>query len=155
MFRLYVILLLPLAIVITQCKGLGIKELNEVVREQQEMLEELQGLVLHQQGIINKLTSGKLPNKVSLLYYMSWCNITHYPAIIMIALSCYRSITELNWMIQKRFTVIRLLIEFPWQSFVKMLVLESLFVSFNMIAIEFSLSYTILTTFAIKASLCS
>ena len=71
MFRLYVILLLPLAIVITQCKSLGIKELNEVVREQQEMLEELQSLVLHQQGIINKFTSGKLPNKVSLLYYMS------------------------------------------------------------------------------------
>ena len=71
MFRLYVILLLPLAIVITQCKSLGIKELNEVVQEQQEMLQELQSLVLHQQGIINQLTSGKLPNKVSFLYYMS------------------------------------------------------------------------------------
>ena len=71
MFRLYVILLLPLAIVITQCKDFRIKELNEVVREQQEMLQELQSLVLHQQGLINKLTSGKLPNKVSLLYYLS------------------------------------------------------------------------------------
>ena len=70
MFRLYVILLLPLAMVISQCKDLGIKALNEVVREQQEMLEELQGLVLHQQGIINKLISGKLSNKVSLLYYV-------------------------------------------------------------------------------------
>ena len=72
MIRSYeILLLLSLAFVTSQCKGLGVKELNEFVREQQEMLQELQSLVLHQQGMINKLTSGKLPNKVSLLYYMS------------------------------------------------------------------------------------
>ena len=68
MFRLYVILLLPLTFVITQCNDPGIKELNEIVQEQQEKLQELQSLVLHQQGIINKLTSGKLSDKVLLLH---------------------------------------------------------------------------------------
>ena len=78
MFRLYVMLLLvSLAFVITHCNDLGIKELNEIVQEQQEKLQELQSLVLHQQGIINKLTSGKLQIRYPFL--------TRYRVIIMIA----------------------------------------------------------------------
>ena len=79
MFGLYAILLLSLAFGISQCKDLGIEELNEVVHEQQEMLQELQGLVLHQQGIINKLTSGKLPNKVSLFVLLVLMNLNALP----------------------------------------------------------------------------
>ena len=74
MTRLSSLLLLLLLLVlltsmdIIRGEAMNIQELNVVVAEQQKMLQDLQSLVLHQQGVINRLVSGNVRNFTTGVY---------------------------------------------------------------------------------------